>query len=374
MLRDSNEFVANPPGAGPTAVTERPAKAIAIKKGWTRAALLGACGFVLLSAVWCYFPGLFRARTPLVVYCTQDSRDAESILRDFEKRTGIPVSARFDTKVPKSTGLINQLIPERDHPRCDVVWTDEPLGTMQLKQAGVLEPYRGSGFTRIPEAYKDPDGYWTGFSARMRVYIVNTRAMAATENSISQALGNDLPRFVLTKPLDDTTLVHYSLLWKVWGAERLKSWHREVRRRGAQEVAGNAVVVNLVAQGACDFGWTDTDEFFAALDEGQPVAMLPVRVGEGYTICIPNTVAIIKGTQRTRDARRLVDFLLSARTELALARSKTRQIPLGPVTAGTLPEEVQELRDSLKTGTDLFQLDHPRKECLQWLRRVKSEE
>ena len=42
-------------------------------------------------------------------------------------------------------------------------------------------------------------------------------------------------------------------------------------------------------------------------------------------VLIPNTVAIVKGTRRPDEAKRLVDWLLSEETEIALARSRARQ-------------------------------------------------
>src|SRR5262249_49068235 len=159
-------------------------------------------------------------------------------------------------------------------------------------------------------------------AARLRVYILNPDRQPPDEQAIRSRLESegDLSRVAIAKPLFGTTLTHYTLLWNVWGAERLKAWHHVLRRRGIREVAGNAATKNLVADGACDFAFTDTDDYFVAKDQekndqGKPVAMTPVRV-DGKTICIPNTVAIIRGTKKSEAAKRLVDFLLSEETEL----------------------------------------------------------
>ena len=50
---------------------------------------------------------------------------------------------------------------------------------------------------------------------------------------------------------------------------------------------------DLVAEGICYLGYTDTDDAFAAIDEGAPVEMLPVRIDNGATICLPNSAAMI---------------------------------------------------------------------------------
>ena len=313
-----------------------------------------------LLLAWLYH----RSGPPrLTVYCAHDAIYAESILRDFTRQTGIPVATRYDTEATKSLGLTELLVREKDAPRCDVFWNNELLGTLDLQEKGILAPYRGSGWQRIPAAFKDADGHWAGFAARLRVQISNTQKPALADGATP-----DLTRFAIAKPLYGTTLTHYSVLWQRWGREKIIAWHRDWRARGVSELNGNAAVKDAVADGVCDAGYTDTDDFFEAKDDGKPVAMRPVRLDDGATICIPNTVAIIRGSRRETDARRLVDFLLSADTELALARSKSRQIPLGPVPEDQVPAEVRELRGWAADGVPLAGLRTARAECLAWLK------
>lgn len=305
------------------------------------------------------------ARAPLVVYCAHDAIYSEKILKRFEERTGIPIDLRFDTEATKSLGLVELLSREKDAPRCDVFWNNELLGMFDLQDQKILLPYKGPGFERIPAQFKDPDGSWTGFAARLRVLILRDPIRAA---DVPERLRGDLKRVAMAKPLYGTTLTHYSALWNEWGRERLVAWHRDCRARGMQELRGNAAVKDAVVAGACDLGFTDTDDFFEAMDAGAAVNIAPVRMENGQTICIPNTVAIIRGTRREREARKLVDFLLTAETELALARSPSRQIPLGPVAKAELPEEVRELAVWAADGIALTTLRAARRECLAWLK------
>jgi iron(III) transport system substrate-binding protein len=127
-------------------------------------------------------------------------------------------------------------------------------------------------------------------------------------------------------------------------------------------------VKDAVAEGACDYGYTDTDDFYDAKDAGLPVAMKPVRIASGQTICIPNTVALIRGARHEAKAKQLIDFLLSANTELALARSKSRQVPLGTVSDDALPEEVRAMKPWVSEGVPLVPLAKARRECLEWLK------
>ena len=72
-------------------------------------------------------------------------------------------SVTFDTEATKSLGFVETLLEEKDDPRADVFWNNELLGTVQLREAGVLEPYKGDGYRRIPAAFRDPDR-WTEMS------------------------------------------------------------------------------------------------------------------------------------------------------------------------------------------------------------------
>jgi iron(III) transport system substrate-binding protein len=326
----------------------------------------------LAAVVAALFAGYYFLWAPhhgsLVVYCAHDSIYADSILREFEKETGIHVAVRYDTEATKSLGLVELLLQEKAHPRCDVFWNNELLGTLQLADENMLLPYRGSGYERIPAAFKDSDGRWAGFAARLRLWMVNTNRIQPTQEAIQHALAGDLDRVVIAKPLYGTTRTQYTLLWQLWGRDKLLTWDHDRRARHLREVDGNSAVKDLVAAGVCDAGWTDTDDFFEAKDEGKPVEMVPVRLENGGTICIPNTVAIIRGTQHLSDAQKLVDFLLSEKCEMDLAHAKSRQIPLGPVNADQLPAEVKQLKQWAADGVPLAGLDGASVACLAWLK------
>lgn len=345
--------------------------------------LLPVIAVLILAGVWfSLLPASTSDDKTLVVYCAHDQVFAEEILNEFSRQTGIRVQTRYDTEATKSLGLINLIVQERHQPRCDVFWNNELLGMVELQQQGLLEPHQGAGWQRIPERFRDEAGYWVGFAARMRVLIFNTEQVTASEETFQSLLSLEPSRLAMAKPLFGTTLTHYTVLWHLWGGERLKAWHQDLRLRGLREVDGNAAVKDIVVRGTCDAGLTDTDDVFVAMDEKQPVDMLPAFVGTGvsstaavtdaapqrFTICIPNTVGIIRGTRHRAAAEKLVDFLASAEAELALARSKSRQIPLGPSEASQVPEEVQRLAEWAQQGIDLRSLLPARRECLKWLK------
>lgn len=317
-------------------------------------------------------PWLLRQSTSsdstLVVYCAHDSIFADAIIRHFQDQSGIKVDVRYDEEANKSLGLTNLLIAEKDNPRCDVFWNNQTLGTMRLQKEGVLSPCDPKLFARIPAAFKDPEHHWAGFAARLRVYIVNTEKMDASEQSLANALkAASLSNAAIAVPLFGTTLSHYSVLCDQMGIDALQLWHKSLHDRGIREARGNGGVKDLVAEGACDWGFTDTDDAFAAIDNGHPVTMFPVRLPSGETICLPNSVAMIRGCRHPDAAEKFIEFLLSEEVEIALAKSAARQIPLGPVDTAQLPDEVRELAEWAAAGVSLEGAMNHQDEVLQWL-------
>src|SRR5262245_26945920 len=81
--------------------------------------------------------GLSRVRSPatVVVYSSEDQPCAEPILKDFEQDTHIHVSAVYDKEAAEH--VMKRLIDEKDHPRADVYWANEPIHPDQLKALGI---------------------------------------------------------------------------------------------------------------------------------------------------------------------------------------------------------------------------------------------
>ena len=333
---------------------------------------------ILIPALLIVFLAIFmksgsNSANTLVVYCSHDSVFADEVLQKFSAQSGIKVIAKYDTEASKSLGLTEKILFEKDQSECDVYWSNEILSMPALKDAGLLLKYKGQGYSRIPEKYKDPDGYWCGFAARLRISIYNKDLFKGSNEDIEYALINqaDLSKTAIALPLYGTTLTHFAAMWVDQGPTKLKYFYTSLKKRKAQIVPGNGPSRNLVANGTCNFGWTDTDDFFGAVDKNAPVAMFPCRLSDKSTICIPNTVGIIKHTKKPEAAQKLVEFLLSEQNELALAKSSSRQIPLGPVKE-ELPADVKALLPFAQQGTDLRKIFSVRDDLVNWIKTTEG--
>lgn len=274
----------------------------------------------------------------LVIYTALDQVFSEGLVREFEQETGWVVDARYDIEQSKTVGLVQAILEEdrAGSTRCDVFWNNEVAHTVRMAEEGLLASYEPALDAPLPEAFRDAQWRWSGFAARARVLIVNTDLADA-----SQIRGLDdlfdpqwKGRVGIARPLTGTTMTHAVALFQVLGEERARSFWSRVQAAGEAGdiaiVSSNGELMRKVSNGVLAWGWTDTDDFNVARDNGYPVEVVyPDQGPEGMgTLLIPNTVSILEKAPHPEAARRFVDWLLRREVERRLAFSRSAQIPV----------------------------------------------
>lgn len=263
---------------------------------------------------------------------SEDQVFAEPILRDFEKETGIAVRTVFDTEEAKSTGVMNRLIAEKDNPQADVYWANEPIRAELLKQRGIAARYVSPLAETVPAEFKDPAGYWTGFSARARVFVVK-KGLANGPRSIRDYTD---PRWkgrsVIANPLFGTTTAEIAALFTTWGDEAGAKFLDDLKKNEVRISTSNGESADLVASGESEFALVDSDDSHNRVKQGRAVEEVYPDQKEGGmgTFIVPNASLLIEGCAHPAEARRLIDYLLSPATESKLAFADCAQIPLHP--------------------------------------------
>ncbi len=283
-----------------------------------------------------------------MVYVSEDQVFAEPVLQRFEQQTGIKVRAVYDTEESKSTGVMNRLIAEKDNPQADVYWANEPIRAEVLKQKGVSEPYFSPNARDIPPEFKDPDAYWTGFSARLRVLVVNDRLRDSLPLSVLDYTDPKWNgRAVMANPLFGTTTSHIAALFVLWGDDSARAFMRKIKENQVAISTSNGESADMVAAGRFDFSLVDSDDAINRMRQKLPVLMVIPDQQEGEPGCfvVPNAVVLIKGAPHRKNAEKLIDFLLSRETEATLAAQDCAQLPLHPGVQG--PSELKPI-DELK--------------------------
>jgi len=266
----------------------------------------------------------------VVVYTTVDQVFSEPVLKKFEAETGIKVKAVYDTEETKSTGVLNRLIAEKNHPRADVFWSGDPVRTLVLKEKGITAPYLSPNAQGIPEEFIDPEHHWTGFSARARVLIYNKKRLpdSLVPHSIFQLTDSAFKgQVAVANPLFGTTTFHIAALFTVLGDEKAKKFMSQLKNNQVIIASGNGDVKKRVLQGEIACGLTDTDDAFEAMKESDDSAYLFLDQEGMGTLVMPNMLSMIKDAPNPGNATKLIDFLLRKDTEEMLAES-CAQMPL----------------------------------------------
>ncbi|MCP4454820.1 MAG: extracellular solute-binding protein [Planctomycetes bacterium] len=324
----------------------------------------------VLAVVWA---GCSRNPSPpaqeVVVYTSEDQVFSEPILRDFETETGIRVKAVFDTEETKSTGVMNRLIAEKDNPQADVFWANEPIRAEVLKRKGIAAVYRSPQAEGIPDGHKDPDGFWTGFSARARVLVVNKKV----ENKPNSIMAYTDPRWkgrgVIANPLFGTTTVEIAALFTLWPDSQTTSFMEDMKKNNVAISSSNGESTDFVGSGQYDFSLVDSDDAVSRIRQGKPIDMVYPDQGENDLGCliVPNATVLIQGARHPENARKLIDYLLSKGTERKLAFADCAQIPLHP--GVETPAEVKPIEEIKAMHIDYEQVAQKMEDIQPYLKQ-----
>lgn len=305
----------------------------------------------------------------VVIYTSVDQVYSEPIFNQFEKETGIEVLQVFDVESVKTTGLVNRIIAEKDYPVADLFWNGEFAQTIILQQLGILQPYVSPNSHDIPKNYKDSLGFWTGFSGRARIILVNTQLLIEEDypQSIYDLLNQKYPsdKIGIAYPVFGTTYTHASALYSYLGIDEANSLFTSINKRGVRILPGNATVRDLVVNGELLFGLTDTDDACQAVNKGEPVKVIyPEQTGIGALV-IPNTIAMIKGAPNPKAAKIFIDYILSKGVAIQLLQSGWAQIPLRSFNVTPKCDSKSDLKKMEITLNEIFQQMGTTKEMMQ---------
>ncbi len=297
----------------------------------------------------------------VVLYTSVDDPISRVIADRFRQEFGILVEMVGDTEATKTTGLVQRLAGEKDHPRADVWWSSEPLGTVLLARQGVLAPMTSPPLdaekgTPWPAEYKAADGSWHAFALRARVIAYNSRWVKVVNapRTLRELTGPDWKGKVgMARPQFGTTRTHMAALVAMHGGDEVRKWLEAMKANGLKLYDGNASVARGVGFGELDVGLVDSDDVWEAKRNVWPVAMNyeanESRVANGSQseetpggamsrgemsslgpMLIPNTAGIVKDCPHPAEARLLAEFLLSEKVEDLLADMDQRTVPIRP--------------------------------------------
>lgn len=256
----------------------------------------------------------------LVVYNGRSHYGGEEAFASFTRKTGIKVKLFGGD----AESLFQRLRSEGASSPADILITVDGANLSRAKQAGLLMPIRSPVIeAAVPAGLRDADGAWTAVSTRVRTPIRSTTRVPADAVRSYEDLGD--PRWRGRLCLRTSNNIYNQSLVADFIAKRgaaateklLRSW-----MANEPVIRGTDVdVVKAIAAGECDVGLVN--HYYLARElKAQP--SLPVapawptgdKAGAHANL---SGVGVVKTTDRAADAQKLVEFLVQAEAQQAIA-------------------------------------------------------
>ena len=281
---------------------------------------------VLLAAAGCTDDG---GGDELVIYSGRNQNLIRPLLDEFARDTGIDIRVRYGD----TSELAPTILEERDNTRADVFFSQDAGALAALGDADLLALLPRELLDRVDPRFRDPDGQWTGVTARARVIAYNTDRLTEAQLPRS-ALAVAEPAWrgrVGIAPTNASFVAYVSALIEEIGVDRTRAFLQGLRDNGVKEYDNNVLILDAVASGEIDVGLTNHYYLYSEFKErpDAPVAnYFPGQEpeGEGTFVNVAG-VAILKGTDQPEAARRFVDYLLSRKAQ-EYFRDETTEYPL----------------------------------------------
>jgi iron(III) transport system substrate-binding protein len=308
-------------------------------------ALLAVCGAFVASCG--------GDRDALTIYSGRSENLVGPLLEQFAEQEDIAIDVRYGD----STDLALLLAEEGERTPADVFLSQSPGTVGFLAERGGLAPLDAETLEAVPSQFESADGLWLGVSARRRVLVYNSEQVSASDlpGSVFDLTAPEYRGRVGVAPSNASFQDFVSAMRQAEGDERTEDWLTAMAENDSPTYANNNAIVEAVSRGEIPFGLVNHyyNERFLDEDPGLPSRNHVFPDGDLGSIPLVTTVSVLAGSERTEDARRFVEFLLSPEAQRFYSE-ETFEYPLA---AGVEPAAgLAPLPQDLNLGYDIEEL------------------
>lgn len=192
---------------------------------------------------------------------------------------------------------------------------------MELKKMGLIQPYKSKAWEKIPDQFKDKDGYYYADSLWTAMPIVNTDILKKKGLPVPKSW-EDLtdPKWkgeiVMPDPMTSSSAYLVVLgLVKQMGEDKAFEYMEKLHKNVAQYAKSGGAPALLVARGEAAFGITDSTSAYARINEGFPIALAIPKEGVPYLLTTNVIFASTKDPERLAASKKVIDYIASLKCQ-----------------------------------------------------------
>ncbi|MDJ0915269.1 MAG: ABC transporter substrate-binding protein [Desulfobacterales bacterium] len=270
------------------------------------------------------------AKGRLVVYCSNEPFACQAVADAFAKK--------FDVKVQMtrsgSGSTYAKILAEKENPKGDVWYAGTLDPHSQAGVNGLLEPYASPMLKEIGEEFRNPatskQHHSAGVYAGVLGYSVNTDVLKEKKLDMPRSW-EDLTKSeykgliqVASPQSSGTAYTVLATMVQLKGEEEAFKYLARLHQNVNQYTKSGSAPGKAAARGETMIGIGFLHDHALQKSNGFPLELVVPSEGTGYEI---GGLSIIKGARNMENAKRFVDFMLSAEGQEVPQRVKMFQVP-----------------------------------------------
>ena len=267
------------------------------------------------------------ADDPLLVYSGRTEDLVGPLLDRFTEETGIELEVRYG----ESPEMAATILTEGTRSPADVFLAQDPgsLGLVSLE--GLFQPLPEEMMARVDPRFADGDGNWIPISGRSRVVVYNGEEV--DEQDLPRSLDEVVdPRWagnVGVVPTNGSFLSFVAAMILSEGEEATATWLDKLAANDPVTYPDNNSIVAAVESGEIALGLVNHYYLLRlAAEQGGTVARNEfLDDGSAGSLVMPAGAGVLASSERSAEATKLVDFLLSEEAQSYFA-DETYEYPM----------------------------------------------
>ncbi len=282
----------------------------------------------------------------LTVYTALPESELPAYFDAFTKTTGIKVQ-----HVRLSAGeVLARVVAEKENPQASIWFGGSADNFIAATKEGVLEKYTPKNYDKIPDKYKDVEGYWVPFYVGAIGFATNTEWLEKNNfeppNKWKDLLKPEYRGYIsMAHPgTSGTSYTILASLVQLWGEEAAFDYLKMLHSSIMNYTKSGAAPCQQVGLGEAKVGIAFSHDILKPKNEGYPITLTFPEEGTGYEI---GAMAIIKGCpeEELENAKIFIDWAISKDAQDLFKTSGSCRLPIN--IEAEIPEDSVKI-DQLK--------------------------